>query len=416
MSLLLKNARIVDLFSSKNTELVDIFIEDGIVKKFSAETAKNQIDLEGKLVTPGWFDLNANFNDPGNELKEDIQSGSKAASFGGFTDVNLSPDTHPPIESKSDINYLLRRSEKILDLHATGALSEGILGENLTEILDLHSAGALSFSDGDNCIWNAELLLKALQYTSKIDVPIIQNPRDKNLSAKTHMHEGFFSTQLGVRGEPSLSEELIVKRDIDILKYSGGRLHFSGLSTAGAVEQIKIAKKEKLNVTCDVSIHHLLFSDSSVGEFDTNFKVKPPYRLESDRKALIKGVKEGVIDVICSLHRPQDQESKELEFDLAEFGNIALQTFYPSLLTISKDIPLEKLIDRITNGPREVLGLPKCKVEIGEPAKLTIVDPEAEWTFNETTNLSKSQNSPFWNKTLKGKVFGTINLNSYLIH
>jgi dihydroorotase len=416
MSLLLKNAFIVDSHSSKHSKHVDLLIEEGIISSFKGETANEIVDLQGKTVTPGWFDLNANFNDPGNEHKESISSGLQCASFGGFTDVNLSPDTVPPIESKSDVRYLKRRSNHMVDIHVTAGLSESLKGGNLNEILDLFSAGALSFSDGDQPIWNSELLLKALQYVNEVNAPVFQNARDKYLSSNTFMHEGSFSTQLGLRGEPSLSEVLMITRDLEILKYSGGKIHFSNVSTAESVVLIAKAKKEKLNVTCDVSIHHLLFCDSSISDFDTVFKVKPPYREESDRKALIEGVKLDVIDAICSYHRPQDQEGKQLEFDLAEDGNISLQTFYSSLLTISKEIPLEILIDRVTHGPRSVLGLENVIIEEGQKAKLSILDPNMKWKYDKFTNLSKSKNSPFWNQNLLGKVFGTVNSDSYLIH
>lgn len=416
MSLLLKNAFIVDALSSKHLEQIDLLIDEGVIASLNGDSAKEIIDLKGKNVTPGWFDLNANFNDPGYENKENISSGIFAASNGGFTDVNLSPDTKPPIESKSDVRYLKKRSEDMVDLHVTGGLSENLQGENLNEILDLSSAGALSYSDGDQPIWNSELLLKALQYAKKVNAPIFQNPRDKYLSANTFMHEGAFSTQLGLRGEPSLSEVLMVSRDLEILKYSGGKIHFSNISTAESVELIGKAKRKKLNVTCDVSIHQLLFRDDSVSDFDTIFKVKPPYREESDRKALLDGVKRGVIDAISSYHRPQDQEGKQVEFDLAEDGNISLQTFYSSLLTLSKEIPMEILIQRITQGPRTILGLDNITIEVGQRAKLTILDPNVEWRYDESTNLSKSMNSPFWNQNLIGKVFATVNSNSYLIY
>ncbi|MFK7953229.1 MAG: dihydroorotase [Ekhidna sp.] len=416
MRLLLKNARFIDGSSSSKVDFNDVLVRDGIIESLHGGDGDIEIDLNGKILTPGWFDLNANFNDPGQEDKEDVFTGSNVASFGGFTDVNLSPSTVPIIESKSHVSYLLKKAIDSVDIHVTAALSEGTSGENITEILDLHSAGALSFSEGDKTIWNTELMIRALQYTSNISVPIIQCANDRDLSFNTHMHEGFKSTELGLRGEPSLSEELIIKRDLDLLKYSGGKLHFSAISSAKSVDLIRKAKMENLDVTCDVSIHHLLFTDSNVSDFNTIFKVKPPYRLDSDRKALIAGVKEGVVDAICSLHRPQDQESKQLEFDLAEFGNISLQTFYPSLLSIAKEIPFEILLDKVTNGPRKILGLEELKLEVGKPAKMTILDPEAEWTLNSTTNLSKSENSPFWNKRLKGKVFGTVNLNTHLIH
>ena len=268
--------------------------------------------------------------------------------------------------------------------------------------------GAKSFSDGDHQIWNAELLLKALQYTSQLNTPIFQNARDLNLSKRTHMHEGANSTVLGLRGEPSLSEELMISRDIDIMQYSGGRLHFTKISTKKGVELIKKAKKEGLNVTCDVAIHHLLFTDSDIGNFDTVYKSIPPYRTREDREALIAGIEDGTIDAICSNHRPQDQESKQLEFDLAEPGSIALQTFFSSLLLV-EGAKFETLIDKITTGPRRILGLDTCKIEDGMQAKLTILDRQAKWILSKETNKSKSMNSPFLEKELKGKVAGTIN-------
>ena len=219
------------------------------------------------------------------------------------------------------------------------------------------------------------------------------------------------STNLGLRGEPSLSEALILSRDLDILRYSGGNIHFSKISTSNAVRLIKQAKKEKLNVTCDVGIHHLLFDDSSIANFDTMYKSLPPFRSQSDRKALIKGVKDGTIDAICSNHRPQDQESKQLEFDLADSGSISLQTFLPALLKI-EDIPFDILTERITQGPRRVLGLEEVSIEEESLAKLTIVDMEAKWIFDRKVNVSKSYNSPFWYQELTGRVVGTVNRDS----
>lgn len=416
MSILLRNAFVIDLNSTRNAKTEDVFIEDGIISLKPKSKPNRELDLNGKWLTPGWFDLNANFNDPGNEHKEDLLSGSTLASNSGFTDVNVSPNTLPPIESKSDVDYLMQRSLSKVDLHVTAALSEKMLGENLNEILDLHSAGARSFSDGDDSIWNSELLIKALEYTSKIDVPVFQNARDKHLTVNTHMHEAAMSTYLGLRGEPSLSEELMIMRDIEILKYSGGRIHFTKISTAKSVSLIREAKRNKLKVTCDVCIHQLLFTDECVRDFDTSYKVRPPYRSEKDRKALVKGVNDGIIDAISSNHRPHDQESKQLEFDLADFGNTSLQTFFPSLLKLSSEIPFDVLIDRITNGPRAVLGFSNIYIEEGQPAKLTILDPNAKWKLDRSTNLSKSMNSPFWNQELLGEVFGTINIDTYSIY
>lgn len=413
MSLLLKNCVIADTNSSHNNKRASILIENGIITSLNGNKGAEEIDLHGKLVSVGWFDLNANFNDPGREFKEDIKSGSAVASAGGFTDVQLVPNTEPIIETKSDVEYIKKSASNQVDLFVSAALSEGLAGENLTEILDLRSAGASSISDGDLPVWNSELLLKALQYTSQIDLPVFQRPRDSHLSKGTHMHEGKFSTNLGLRGEPSLSETISIKRDLDILRYAGGRLHFSKISALESVELILAAKNESLNVTCDVAIHNLLFTDKSVNDFDTTFKALPPYRAEADRKALIEGIKSGVIDAICSNHRPQDLESKQLEFDLAAPGSISLQTFYASLLTLTKEIPFEILLQRITSGPRNILGLDTISISEGMPAKLTILDPNAKWILDKTTNKSKAINSPYWERELTGMIMGTINGNHY---
>ncbi|MEP5612152.1 MAG: dihydroorotase [Cyclobacteriaceae bacterium] len=405
---MLKNALVIDLHSPYHNKKKDIFIENGYIKSFGKTSSKKVIDCSGRIVTPGWFDLNANFCDPGFEFKEDLVSGSKAASFGGFTDVNLMPMTNPPVLTKGDVKYIKSKAFPEVDLHVSGAVSQNLAGENLTEMMDLQHAGVESFSEGDKPISNAKLLLKALQYTSQLDVPIFQNARDAHLAENAQMHEGLVSTTLGLKGEPSLSEELIIARDLAILEYSGGSIHFSKISSAGSVDLIRKAKKKKLKVTCDVSVHHLLFTDSTLKQFDSTYKALPPFRSESDRIELLKGVREGAIDAICSDHRPQDAESKKLEFDLADAGAISLQTISSALLRV-KEVPLEILIDKITNGPRRVLGIEMVNIIKGAIAKLTILDANREWKLEEKTNLSKSNNSPFWKENLTGKICGTVN-------
>lgn len=408
MSILLRNAQVVDLQSPHHNKRVNILIEDNQISSMNGSDAEKEIDCTDKLVLPGLCDLNADFCDPGYEFKEDLTTGSFAAMAGGFTDVNLIPSTEPPIQTKSDVEYILSKTTKYLDLHVSGALTKMLDGKELSEIIDLKKSGARSFSDGLNPVWNTELLLKSLQYTSQVDVPIFQNARDSYLSRNTHMHESVISTELGLRGEPSISESIAIERDLNILKYAGGKLHFSALSSLDAVNLIREAKSSGLAVTCDVGIHHLMFIDEDLLSFDSNLKSLPPYRSKSDRVALIEGVLDGTIDAICSYHRPQDQESKQLEFDLAENGAIAIQTFISSLLSIS-DVPFELLIERVTKGARKILGLDEIVVDAGNVAKLAIVDPKAEWELNNDTNLSKSRNSPFWNQLLKGRVVATIN-------
>lgn len=413
MSLLLKDCVIQDFGSPWNGKSCNILIEHGKIISLNGQSASKVVNVGGRMVTTGWVDLSANFNDPGNEIKEDISSGIALAKQGGFTDIQLMADTNPPLETKSDINYVINRSSQGIDLHVSAAVSEELKGENLTEILDLHSAGAKSFSDGDLPIWNTELLLKALQYTSQANIRVFQNPRDIFLSRKTHMNEGLKSTQMGLSGEPGLSEVLTIKRDLEVLRYAGGAIHFSKISVGESVELIREAKSQGLDVTADVGVHHLLFTDESIGDFDTDFKSVPPFRSESDRIALIEGVKSGVIDAISSNHRPQDPESKLCEFDLALPGTISIQTFYSSILSIAGQIPVETLIERITAGPRKILNLDPISINEGEEAKLSILDPRKDWILDIDTNQSKSQNSPYWGKTLKGKVWGIVNGEFY---
>ena len=277
MKLRLANATIFDPSSSHHLQQTNILIEDGIIASIGEMSEGKAIDLKGKIVAPGWVDLFAHFNEPGLEHKEDLRSGSLTAAAGGFTDVCLIPNTNPVVESKGEVQYIRSRSKEV-DLWPLGALSEGTKGENLTEILDLHTHGAVAFTDGLNPIWNSELLLKALQYVQKFDGLVITRPQDVGLGRYTQMHEGVISTELGMTGEPSLSEFLTVQRDIEILKYVGGKIHFSQISCERSVSLIKKAKDAGLQVTCDVSINHLLFTENDLESFDTNFKISPPLR------------------------------------------------------------------------------------------------------------------------------------------
>ncbi|MFT6868348.1 MAG: dihydroorotase [Cyclobacteriaceae bacterium] len=408
MKLRLANATIFDSTSKFHLQKTNLLIEDGIITKIGDFSEGKSIDLKGKYLSPGWVDMSANFSEPGLEHKEDTISGSNCAVKGGFTDVCLVPNTYPPIESKGDVQFVLAQS-KAVSLWPLAALSEGLKGENLTEILDLHKHGAVGFTDGLNPIWNSELLLKALQYMHKFDGLVIDRPKDLALSKYMQMHEGVMSTSLGLNGEPSLSEELMILRDIEILRYAGGRIHFSNISTKKSVDLIKRAKKIGLRVTCDVAINNLIFTDDDLETFDTNYKVDPPFRTERDRKALIRGLNEGVIDAIASAHQPQDQECKDLEFDLADFGTISLQTVFSSLVSIKEELPLEVSFQKLTTGPRGILGFDKISIAEGGVAKLAIFDLEAEWTFDNKTNQSKSINSPYFGKKLKGKAIGIIN-------
>lgn len=417
MKILLKGSKILDKHSPFHLQQVDVLIENGEITDISKNiSSKADHTFEGCTITPGLFDLNAHFTDPGSEHREDLYSGTRSASFSGFTDVCVIPNTDPVIESKSDVSFVKKASGNGVEFYPIGAISEGCKGENLTEILDLENAGAVAFSDGLHPIFNTELLLKALQYVQKFDGLIINHPKDVHLSQFAQMHEGKVSTILGMNGEPSISEEISIKRDLDILSYSGGRLHFSQISTAKGVELIKKAKKDGLSVTCDVAIHQLLYTDADLMDYDTNYKVDPPFRSEKDRKALLKGLETGVIDAIVSAHNPQDPESKDLEFDLSSPGICSLPTFMSNLLHLGSSLDLELLLEKVTTGPRSILKKEQVVIDQGSKARLAVINPELEWTFDHHSNPSKSINSPQFNTILKGKCVAVINGEELIIN
>lgn len=409
MKVLLKNSNILDLSSPFHGQNVDVYIESGEIREIGKNLTLDADELiEGCTVTPGFCDLNAHFSEPGGEHREDLKSGSIAAAFSGFTDVCVLPNTDPVIESKSDVRFINNGAINGVALHAIGAVSEGCKGENLTEILDLENAGAVAFSDGLNPIHNTELLLKALQYVQKFEGLVINRPKDIHLAQYAQMHEGRVSTIMGMKGEPSLSEEIAIKRDLDILGYTGGRLHFSQVSTVEGIALIKKAKKKGFSVTCDVAIHQLLYTEKDLQEYDTNYKTDPPLRSERDRKALIKAVNTGVIDAIVSAHNPHDPENKDLEFDLASSGISSLPSFLSDLLSLSAEIDLSILIEKVTTGPRTIVGLEQATINVGSVANLAIIKEDQEWKLDSKTNPSKSVNSPRFGKTLKGKCLATL--------
>lgn len=405
----LKGVKLINPTSEFHLKKVHLSVKNGKIDHFGlapAPATGQVFEGDDLVLTPGWFDLRANLCDPGLEHKEDLASGLNAAAAGGFTDVLLLPDTQPVIQTKNDIEYLLSKARgKITSVHPAAAVTLGRNGEELTDMIDLHHAGAMAFTDGHHPIWNTDILLKTLQYLQPMDGLLMNRAEDKWLAKFGVMHEGLQSTRLGMRGIPVTGETIMIERDLRVLEYAGGRLHFSQISAAESVEMIKKAKKRGLAVTCDVAAHQLYFNDTYLATFDTNYKVSPPFRTEKDRKALIAGVKDGTIDAIVSAHEPQDEESKKLEFDLADFGIIALQTVFPMLnqLAANGELPLEQSLPTIFDGPRRVLGLPTPTMEKGDAACLTLASTTVKWTFNKKSSFSKSQNSPFFGQELLGR-------------
>jgi dihydroorotase len=411
MKILIQSPQILDSNSSFHQQEKNVLINNGRVvaigdKNYSADKV---IKAEGMKLSIGWFDLGTFIGDPGLEHKEDLVSGTKAAAAGGFTEIAMLPNTNPSVQTKNEISYLTRNNEsRLVQVHSMASVTKNNKGEELTEMIDLHHAGAIAFTDGLKPIWHTDILLKALQYLQRFDGVLIDHPEDNWLNMFGQMHEGVNSTKLGLKGMPRIAEEIVVNKNIDLINYAGGRLHFARISTARSVELLKAAKR-KLRISCDVAAYQPLLDDNQLFNFDSNFKVNPPLRERVDNEAIIKGIKDGTIDVICSGHLPHDEESKNLEFDLADFGIISLQTFGANLTALSKGVDWDVLIDRVTIGPREVLKMEVPSIEEDTKANLTLFDPDRKWTFNEGSNYSKSKNSPWFGKELTGKAVAVFN-------
>lgn len=412
MKVLLKQVKIFNEGSKWHNKVANVLISNDLIEYIGSETKKANkvLECKGMTLSSGWVDVWADFSDPGFEHKEDIHTGKLAARSGGFTKVCTVPNTSPTCQSKNNLKYLTKENgSEITDILPIAAVTKNTEGSELNEMLDLHENGAVAFSDGVNTLWNPDIILKTLLYLQKVDGLVVQKPEDKMLSHKGNMHEGKESTLLGMPGIPVLSEEIAVQRDLKILNYVGGKLHFTNISTPEALRMIGEAKKEGLNVSCDINISQVIFSDEDLSDFDTSFKVNPPLRSKSLNKEILKYLKNGTIDLLSSAHLPQDSESKNLEFDFAEFGMISLQTFPALLNKLSKSVDFEKLLPLVTSNPRKLLKLDNPIIENGEKAELTLFDPNMEWTLDSSTNHSKSKNTPLWNMKLTGGVRFIVN-------
>jgi len=412
MKLLIQSATISDSNSPHHTKKRDVLIQNGRIIEISSKIkeADKTIDAEGMILSVGWFDVGTFIGDPGLEHKEDLESACKAAAAGGFSGLAMLPNTSPAIQSKNEVNYVTRGNvNRLVQIYPMGAVTLKNAGEELTEMIDLHEAGAVAFSDGLKTIWNTDILHKSLQYLQKFNGLLVNHPEDIYLNMFGQMNEGVNSTQLGLKGMPSLAEDIAVKRDIELLTYAGGRLHFSRISSGRALETIKAAKKKKLNVTCDITAYQALLDDSLLHDFDTNYKVNPPLRSKDDLDLLIAALKDNTVDVITSGHLPQDAESKVVEFDHADFGMINLQTFAAQLTSLSKWVDIHDLLVKVTSAPRNLLRIELPLIEKEEKANLTLFDPNEVWHFTLENNFSRSVNSPWLGKEIKGKVKAVFN-------
>jgi len=419
MNLLIKQATIIDSASQHHGKVVDILIRNGIItqinKKVSAEKGIKTIESEDLHVSVGWLDLQANFCDPGNEHKETLENGLKAAAKGGFTGVTVMSGTNPPLHNKAQIDYIVNKSKaNLVDVFPIGTISHNKEGKDLSEMYDMQLSGAIAFSDYKKPIKDAGLILRALQYSNNINSFIITHCDDRTISADGQINEGVLSTQLGLKGIPALAEELMLQRNLQILEYAGGKMHIPTISTKGSVDLIRKAKAKKLNVTCGVAAYNLLLDENELENFDTIFKVNPPLRTKEDIEALKKGIIDGTIDVIVSDHNPQDIESKDLEFDLADNGMVGLESCFAVLnKALGTKVSLSSIIDALTKNPRTILGIKNVTIKEGEAANLTLFNPNKTFVFNKSHLVSTNKNSGFIGKELRGEVLGVINKNVF---
>jgi dihydroorotase len=412
MNLLIRSATIIDPNSPFNQQVADILIKNGTITEIASSiNAEAEIfDAAGKQLSPGFFDLNCNIGELGLETKEDLQTGTKAAAAGGFTGIALMPNTQPPVHSKAEVEYLFNRAKNnLVDVYPLGALSHKREGKDLAEMYDMYLSGARAFTDGNRPVQDAGLMERALLYTKGFEALVFSYPEDTAIAGKAKVNEGEMSTLLGMKGIPSLAEELMIARDLYLAEYTGSKIHFSTISTARSVELIRDARKKGLQVTCDVAAHHLVLTDDALAGFDSLYKVKPPLRTHNDVNALIKGLKDNTIDAIVSQHTPHEIEFKDVEFEVAEYGIIGFQTAFS--LALKAGLSVDVIIQKLAINPRIILNVEVPVIAAGQKANLVVFDQDAEWSYTRENNRSKSYNSPYIGQNLKGQVLLTCNNN-----
>ncbi|MFO0415335.1 MAG: dihydroorotase [Bacteroidota bacterium] len=413
MTILIRQAKIIDPNSPFNGSVQDVLIENGIISKIGqiSPTGNEDIISSPSLhLSPGWIDIFSHFNDPGLEYKETIETGIAAAAAGGYTEVMLLPNTLPAVSGKSQVEYIIQRSQNAcVKVHPMGAVSKQTEGKELAEMYDMHAAGAVAFTDGLKPLQSAGLHLKALQYVKAFNGTIIQIPDNQTISPGGLMNEGIVSTGLGLPGKPMIAEEIQVSRDIQLAHYTESSVHFTGITSPNSIESIQQAKKKGVAVSCSITPAHLYFSDEDLTGYDTNLKLYPPLRNKETGEFLRQALLNGDIDCIASHHLPHEADSKECEFESAQPGMISLETAYAvTNSALEGKLSPEKWVELVCINPRNIFKLNEPEIKEGASANLTMFDPSEKTIFTKEHSKSKSKNSPFFNKELKGKVIATI--------
>jgi len=408
--LVLQGGTILDPLSGRSKK-GNVVIERNKIKSVGSTggaKGETKIDCSGLVITHGFCDVHVHFREPGREDKETLQTGSRAALAGGFTRVCVMPNTSPSLDTPESIRFIIEKAEECpVHIHPIGAVTKGQKGQELTEIQGIISEGAVALSDDGLPISDAQVMRLALEYTSMFDKPVINHAEDECLRNNGLMHEGEISTRLGLAGNPSLAEAIMIQRDLELANMIQAKLHVPHVSSSGGAANIRRMKKLNPNITAEVTPHHLFFNDQALLEYNTNFKVAPPIRTEDDRKELIKAVKDGTFDCIATDHAPHTIEEKEATFESAPFGMIGLESCFGAVNKVL-DMPLKELLKLLTVNPRRVMGFEEDLFKIGCAAELTILDPAQEWIYKEQNIYSKSRNTPFIGEKLKGKVRYTI--------
>ena len=416
MSIILKSAKVINTESKYHGTKQDILISKGKIVKIAKSIPSNgyrEINIKGLHVSKGWLDSSVCLGEPGYEERETIINGGNVAGKSGFTDIVLNSNTKPVIDSQADISFIKSKSAQIItNIHPIGAFSLSSKSKELAEIKDMKDSGAVGFYDYKKPIINPNLLKTALLYSQTFDALIMSFAQENSISNNGVINEGLISTSYGIKGIPTLSEEIQINRDLKILEYTGGKLHIPTISCKSSVDLIRQAKNKGLNISCSVAIHNLIFNDEKLKDFDTRYKVLPPLRTELDRKALVKGVEDGTIDLVTSDHSPIDVDHKKMDIDNAQYGTIGLESFFGALLTLFN---LDKTINIITSG-KSIFNIQDYTIEEESVANLSLFKVDKEYTFSKSDILSKSKNSAFLGMKMKGRALGVVIKEKHLIN